>query len=185
MKSILEYIQEKLNMIEPSIPIIEMATIDKTVKVSKNTYRIALHGPAVGDRPYPHFHVYLANDVFPYKMFNIEISLIDLLCYDELNIVAIQDKERKINIKNRNKCNVCSTHVVHKCSWSGYRKLHDKIEDWLEEPCTGLPGNFQNNLEALIWSYDNESNEDMSLLEYINDHGKKVLPKYEKYFKSY
>ncbi len=27
MKSILEYIQEKLNIIEPSIPIVEMATI--------------------------------------------------------------------------------------------------------------------------------------------------------------
>lgn len=136
-----------------------MATIDKTVKVYKDTYRIALHGPVVGDRPYPHFHIYLANDIFPYNRFNIEISLIDLLCYDELNI------------KNRNRC-----------SWSGYKKLHDRIEDWLEEPCTGLPGNFQNNLEALIWSYDNESNDGNSLLEYINDHGKKVLPKYEKYF---
>lgn len=136
-----------------------MATIDKTVKVYKDTYRIALHGQAVGDRPYPHFHIYLANDIFPYNRFNIEISLIDLLCYDELNI------------KNRNRC-----------SWSGYKKLHDRIEDWLEEPCTGLPGNFQNNLEALIWSYDNESNDGNSLLEYINDHGKKVLPKYEKYF---
>lgn len=157
--SIKKYLQEKLNIVEPSIPIIEMATIDKTVKVYKDTYRIALHGPAVGDRPYPHFHIYLANDIFPYNRFNIEISLIDLLCYDELNI------------KNRNRC-----------SWSGYKKLHDKIEDWLEEPCTGLPGNFQNNLEALIWSYDNESNDGNSLLEYINDHGKKVLPKYEKYF---
>ena len=93
-----------------------------------------------------------------------------MLCYDELNIVAIQDKEKKINIKN-------------KCSWSGYRKLHDRIEDWLEEPCTGLPGNFKNNLEALIWSYDNESNDGMSLLEYINGHGNKVLPKYENYFR--
>ena len=106
MKSILEYIQEKLNIIEPSIPIVEMATIDKTVKVSTNTYRIALHGPAVGDRPCPHFHIYLANDVYPYKRFNIEISLIDLLCYDELNIVAIQDKEKKINIKTRVRDNI-------------------------------------------------------------------------------
>lgn len=157
--NIKKYLQEKLNIVEPSIPIIEMATIDKTVKVYKDTYRIALHGPAVVDRPYPHFHIYLANDIFPYNRFNIEISLIDLLCYDELNI------------KNRNRC-----------SWSGYKKLHDRIEDWLEEPCTGLPGNFQNNLEALIWSYDNESNDGNSLLEYINYHGKKVLPKYEKYF---
>lgn len=157
--SIKKYLQEKLNIVESSITIIEMATIDKTVKVYKDTYRIALHCPVVGDRPYPHFHIYLANDIFPYNRFNIEISLIDLLCYDELNI------------KNRNRC-----------SWSGYKKLHDRIEDWLEEPCTGLPGNFQNNLEALIWSYDNESNDGNSLLEYINDHGKKVLPKYEKYF---
>lgn len=104
--SIKKYLQEKLNIVEPSIPIIEMATIDNTVKVYKDTYRVALHGPAVGDRPYPHFHIYLANDIFPYNRFNIEISLIDLLCYDELNI------------KNRNRC-----------SWSGYKKLHDRIED--------------------------------------------------------
>ena len=45
--SIKKYLQEKLNIVEPSIPIIEMATIDKTVKVYKDTYRIALHGPAV------------------------------------------------------------------------------------------------------------------------------------------
>lgn len=174
MKSILEYIQEKLGIIEPSIQIVEMATIDKKVKVGKDTYRIALHGPVVGDRPYPHFHIYLANDMFPYKKFNIEVSLVDLLCYDELNIVAMQDKEKGTNIKNRDKC-----------SWLGYRKLHNKIEDWLEEPCTGIPGRFANNLEALIWSYDNESNQGLSLLDYIKDQGKKVLPKYKKYFENY
>lgn len=173
MKSILEYIQEKLGIVEPSIQIVEMATIDKKVKVGKDTYRVALHGPAVGDRPYPHFHIYLANDMFPYKKFNIEVSLVDLLCYDELNVVAIQDKEKGTNIKNRDKC-----------SWLGYRKLHNTIEDWLEKPCTGLPGRFANNLEALIWSYDNESNQGLSLLEYIKDQGKKVLPKYKKYFEN-
>lgn len=173
MKSILEYIQEKLGIVEPSMQIVEMATIDKKVKVGKDTYRIALHGPAVGDRPYPHFHIYLANDMFPYKKFNIEVSLVDLLCYDELNIVGIQDKEKGTNIKNRDKC-----------SWLGYRKLHNTIEDWLEKPCTGLPGRFANNLEALIWSYDNESNQGLSLLEYIKDQGKKVLPKYKKYFEN-
>lgn len=173
MKSILEYIQEKLGIVEPSMQIVEMATVDKKVKVGKDTYRIALHGPAVGDRPYPHFHIYLANDMFPYKKFNIEVSLVDLLCYDELNVVAIQDKEKGTNIKNRDKC-----------SWLGYRKLHNTIEDWLEKPCTGLPGRFANNLEALIWSYDNESNQGLSLLEYIKDQGKKVLPKYKKYFEN-
>lgn len=173
MKYVLEYIQEKLGITEPSMQIVEMATVDKKVKVGKDTYRIALHGPAVGDRPYPHFHIYLANDMFPYKKFNIEVSLVDLLCYDELNIVGIQDKEKGTNIKNRDKC-----------SWLGYRKLHNTIEDWLEKPCTGLPGRFANNLEALIWSYDNESNQGLSLLEYIKDQGKKVLPKYKKYFEN-
>lgn len=172
MESVVEYIKEKLGTIESSIPIVEMATIDKTINVSNNTYRIALHGPAVGDRSYPHFHIYLTNDIFPYDKFNIEVSLVDLLCYGELNIVKLQDKDKNINIKNRNKC-----------SWSGYRKLHDRIENWLEEPCTGLPGNFENNLEALIWSYDNESNENMTLLNYIKDQGKEVLTKYQKYFK--
>ena len=176
MKSLIEYIQEKLGIIDPDMPIMEMSTIDKKAKLGKSFYRIALHGPAVGDRPYPHIHIYDPKDKFPYKNFNFEISLIDLLCYDELNLICQQDKQNDINIKNRKNC-----------SWNGYRKMRDDFEDWLSEPCIGIPGNFKDNLDALIWSYNNEApdNDDRNpLLDYIKDQGKKVLPKYQKYFKS-
>ena len=46
---------------------------------------------------------------------------------------------------------------------------------------------IQDNLDALIWSYNNEapdSDDRNPLLDYIKDQGKKVLPKYQKYFKN-
>lgn len=39
-----------INLMMPSEVIFEMTTIDKHVKFSKNTYKIALHGPAKCDR---------------------------------------------------------------------------------------------------------------------------------------
>lgn len=94
-------------------PVLEMATISKKLKVGNTTYKVAVHGPASKD---------------PYKEFNFEISLVDLLCYDELNLVTMIDKEKHLNITNRNKC-----------SWKGYRGLHDEFEDWLERP-SEFPG---------------------------------------------
>ncbi len=152
-------------------PVLEMATISKKLKVGNTTYKVAVHGPASKDRPYPHIHIYKKDDVYPYKEFNFEISLVDLLCYDELNLVTMIDKEKHLNITNRNKC-----------SWKGYRGLHDEFEDWLERP-SEFPGDFNNNLEAIVWNYDNESNEDDALLNYIKDHGKKVNNKHKIYFK--
>lgn len=68
-----------------------MAFATNDVKLGKNHYRIALHGVAAGDRPYPHIHIYLENDHYPWKKFNFEISLVDLICDDELNLVCQQD----------------------------------------------------------------------------------------------
>lgn len=49
-----------------------------------------------------------------------------------------------------------------------------------------MPGEFIDNLDALIWSYNNESpynpDFDNPLHEYIKNQGKKVLAKYLKYF---
>lgn len=173
MKKIIEFLQEKIGMTVPSIPVMEMATVDRKVKVGNDTYRVALHGPAVGDRPTPHFHIYLSDDCYPYNKFNIEVSLVDLLCYGELTIVSMRDKSKGVDKRNK-----------MKCSWEGYRKLHNKIEDWLTAPCVGMRGDFIDNLDAIIWTYDNESNDGHSLLDYIQDHGKKVLPTYQKYFAS-
>lgn len=175
MKNILVYIQEKLGILEPDIPVMEMSTIDKKASLGKSYYRIALHGPAVGDRSYPHIHIYDSKDVFPYKKFNFEVSLVDLLCYDELNLVCMQDKSTGINIKNKTKC-----------SWNGYHKLRDDFEDWLVSPYTGMRGDFKDNLDAIIWTYNNESpdNGKNPLLEYIENQGKTVLDKYKSYFEN-
>ncbi len=172
MKNILVYIQEKLGIIDPDMPIMEMSTIVKAVKWDKKFYRVALHGPAVGDRPYPHIHIYDSKDTYPYKKFNFEISLVDILCYDEINLICQQDKENGIDRRNRNKC-----------SWVGYRKIRDSFEDWLFEKPIKV-GNYKDNLEVIINDYNEESplGDKNPLLECIKDHGKKVLPKYLKYF---
>lgn len=155
---------------EQCVPVFEMATISKNVKMGGEHYRIAVHGPASKDRPYPHIHIYKAADKFPFPNFNFEISLVDLLCYDELNLVTMIDKDNGVYIKNKNKC-----------SWTGYRKLHYDFEDWLEAK-SDRKGDFKNNLDAIIWNYDNEASEDNALLNYIEDRGKKILPKYQEYF---
>lgn len=174
MKSIIEYIQQKLGIVDISSPILEMSTICKYIKWGKYNYRIAIHGPSSKDRPYPHIHIYLANDTYPYKQFNFEVSLIDILCYDEFNLVCQQDKSKNLNIKNKSKC-----------SWEGYRAVRDGFEQWLFSK-SDMPGEFIDNLDALIWSYNNESpynpDFDNPLHEYIKNQGKKVLPKYLKYF---
>lgn len=155
---------------ERSVPVLEMATISKQLRAGNTTYKVAVHGPSSKDRDYPHIHIYKSNDTYPYREFNFEISLIDLLCYDELNLVAMVDKDNKIHIKHRNKCH-----------WAGYRDLRDEFEDWLGRP-SDFPGNFNNNLEAIVWAYDNESNDKDALVNYIKDHGKKVNEKYKRCF---
>lgn len=167
-----ERLQEHLDIIDKDVPINEMATIVKAINWGGHFYRVAIHGPNTADRPYPHIHIYDSRDTFPYKKFNFEISLIDILCYDEINLICQQDKSNKINRKNKAKCN-----------WNGYRKIRDGFEDWLfDKPSRA--GNFNDNLEAIIHNYNEEAplGDEDSLLNYIKDQGKKVLPKYKKYF---
>ena len=77
MKSLQNYIEDYQEQY-----ITEMATIAKSVKLGKDSYRIAIHGASSKDREYPHIHIYLANDN-SLKKFNFEISLVDILCNDE------------------------------------------------------------------------------------------------------
>lgn len=153
--------------------LIEMATIAKDKKWGNEHYRIAVHGVDSGDRANPHIHIYYENDTKPYNKFNFEISLIDILCYDEINLIYQRDKSRGKLISNKNKC-----------SWEGYRKLYNEFEDWLYSNNVDLRGDYIDNLDALIWNYNQESegHEKNHILKYILDHGQKVLDKYKKYF---
>lgn len=172
MKTIKEFIDSLLMF--PEKKVYEMATIGKPV-LNKEKRIVAIHGVNSGDRPYPHIHIYLASDKFPYNEFNFEISLIDILCKDEINLVRMRDKKTRKLINNKDKC-----------SWEGYSKLRDDFEDWLFGVST-FPGDFIDNIDAIIWNYNNESEyakEQNALLGYIRSQGMKVLENYKKYFNS-
>lgn len=162
MKNLKEYIEQYIT---------EMATIAKSVKLGKNSYRVAIHGTSSKDRDYPHIHIYLANDNSLQK-FNFEVSLVDILCNDEINLIVQIDKENGIHRMHRDKC-----------SWEGYRKLYNDFEDWLYDTHVNVPGEWLNNLDAIIWFCNNESPGDNYVKEYIESRGKKILKKYEKYFR--
>lgn len=159
-------------MFWPSENVFEMATISKNEKWGNEHYKIAVHGTLSGDRLNPHVHIYLTNDNRPYNKFNFEISLIDLLCHDEINLIYQRDVSKHKLITNRNKC-----------TWEGYRLIYNKFSDWIFEP-TKTPGDFINNLDAIIYWYnvESEGKDDNYILKYISEHGMKVLDKYKKYF---
>lgn len=166
---LLEYIKYYLR--EEQIE--EMATIARGISLDKNRlYKIAIHGPSSKDREYPHIHIYDAKDT-SLKQFNFEISIVDILCSDELVLITQVDKSRRLHKMNRNSC-----------SWEGYRKLKVAFEDWLYSSEVTFPGEFKDNLDAILWSYVNESpcNTMNSLLDYISSRGKKILPKFKEYF---
>lgn len=169
MKDLVYLIKEDLGL-PCGMQVNEMAFATNDVKLGRDHYRVALHGVAAGDRPYPHVHIYKKDDHYPWKKFNFEISLVDLVCNDELNLVCQQDRNNRIDRRNR-----------MKCSWTGYRDLRDDFEDWLEDKCT-KPGAFINNLHFLIYAYNEENNEKDSLQSYIKSKGKSILSKYKKYF---
>ena len=66
--------------------LLEMVTFGR-INDGKDMYKIVIHGPASNDRPMPHIHIYLNNDVFPYSQFNFEISIVDIVCKDEINLI--------------------------------------------------------------------------------------------------
>lgn len=167
-----EYIQDLLNKEDNML--LEMATIQHNVPLGKDNYTIAIHGPSSKDRDNPHIHIYLTKDN-SLKQFNFEISLVDLLTTGELVLIRQIDRtgKKKIDIKNRDKC-----------SWDSYNKIKYDFEDWLEEKHKKLPQVFKDNLDSIIWNYNNEweKKSDNYLLQYIKDKNKTILPEYNKYF---
>ena len=170
MKSFKEYAEEQFN---PEWDyVVEMATIGHPV-LDKKERLIMVHGTNAGDRQIPHVHICLNDDVRPFNKFNFEIALDEILCYDELNLIRMSDKNNGIDKKNRSLC-----------SWNGYNKLKNEFEDWLYQK-SNKRGEFIDNLDALIYFYNEEStntHQQNPLLKYIQDHGMKVLYKYKKYF---
>lgn len=157
----------------PSEKIYEMATISKNEMWGNEHYKIAVHGPESSDRPNPHIHIYLANDHLPYNKFNFEISLTDILCNDEINLIYQRDVKTHKLITHRDKC-----------TWIGYRKIKENFEEWLYSNKVKFPGEYIDNLDAIIWNYNNENDYRIQnpLLQYISEHGLKILNKYKKYF---
>lgn len=172
MLSLVEYVQNLLNKEE--MELLEMATIQHNVPLGKDRYSIAIHGPSSKDRENPHIHIYLTGDN-SLKKFNFEISLVDLLTTGEPILIRQTDKtgKKKIDIKNRDKC-----------SWDLYSKIKYDFEDWLEAKHKKLPQTFKDNLDSIIWNYNNEWEKklDNYLLQYIQNHNKTILPEYHKYF---
>lgn len=157
--------------------LLEMATFGR-INDGKDMYKIAIHGPASNDRPMPHIHIYLNNDVFPYSQFNFEVSLVDLVCNDEINLIAQIDRKNNIIRTNRSEC-----------SWEGYRDLYKTFQSFLrQQPMKkGYRNIAQNNLQVAIMEWDNENNDNMedneSLMKnFIESKGFKILPKYLPYF---
>ena len=148
--------------------IVEMVTISYNLKFGEDKFKVAIHGPSYGDRENPHIHIYLDNGKMPYNKFNFEISLVDILCYDEMNLIYQRDTRNVIKRTNRNKC-----------SWDGYFKLKEDFEDWLFSK-SSKRGDFKDNLDAIIYFY-NEENRNKTLWDYIEEHGLKVLDKYKHY----
>lgn len=148
--------------------IVEMVIIGYGLKFGKDRFKVAIHGSSYGDRENPHIHICLENDKMPFNKFNFELSLVDILCYDEINLIYQRDAKNGIKRTNRNKC-----------SLDGYFKLKEDFEDWLFSK-SSKRGDFKDNLDAIIYFY-NEENHNKTLWEYIEEHGLKVLDKYKKY----
>lgn len=170
MISIVQYIKERLFDYPDNRHIYEMATIGEDVIMNKQHKSIQIHGSNSGDREYPHIHVYNYNDKVG---FNFEISLVDLLAYDDLIIIKMVDKKNHIKKTNRSKC-----------SWDGYSKLKYDFEDWLVDKCE-ISGDYKNNLDAIVYWYNRESYKERGenpILKYLADRGLKLNDKYKYLF---
>ena len=98
MKTLREYINNILWGNDPII--VEMATLGRST-FNNVRYHIAIHGPLAGDRETPYVHIYLNDDVRPYNKFNFEVSLIDILCKDEIDLIKMRDEKRNVRHNNR------------------------------------------------------------------------------------
>lgn len=143
-------------------------------------YRIAVHGSSLNDFEEPHFHIYLDTEEgldYLNPPFNFEISLMDFLSKDELNLLSQIDKERDVR------------HMMDGCSWEGYEELReDLIYFFNNRHVSKRISCFRDNLDFLIHIW-NEQHDFMyeqkginPLKEYFTNHNIPILDKYKIYF---
>jgi len=159
--------------------LLEMATCG-VEHWGKNQYKIAVHGAATKDRPIPHIHIYMDKDVYPYTKFNFEISFIDLICKNEINLIHQIDRAKNLKKTNRTSC-----------SWTGYGDILTGFRKFLFEPYknSGFE-NFSDNLEHIIYEWNKETdylkteNGGNPLKDYLDEHGLTIHANYVKYFEN-
>lgn len=159
----------------------EMATFGHG-KWGRLNYKVAVHGASTNDRPNPHIHIYYENETNPvHPQFNFEISLVDILTKDEINLIYQLD--RKNNVKKTNRTET---------SWTGYSDLYEGFQKFLfDRPVSKSrrSGQFIDNLDRAIHEWNRETDQNgyenlnkNPLMEYISNKGLTVLAKYQKYF---
>lgn len=174
-----ETLNEKTSMEENFDMLYEMATCG-VEKWGDDTYKIAVHGASTKDRLTPHIHIYLNKDQNPYKLFNFEISFVDLVCSDK--IIPIYQLDRQNNFKRTNR---------RECTWVGYKDIIDGLKLFLSQPSQSKFGNFSTNLERVIYEWNRETdfvktnNGGNPLKEYLDSHGLVPHPKYKHLFEDY
>lgn len=153
-----------------------------TVEWNGAVFKIAVHGKLLNDYSAPHLHIYYADETnLVNPQFNFEISLVDILTKDEINLIYQFD--RRNNIKKTNRTET---------SWNGYSDFYKGFQKFLfERPClkSKRSGQFIDNLDRAIHEWNRETDQNgyenldkNPLLEYISDKGLSVLSKYQKYF---
>ena len=160
-----------------SVPILEMATIKKDNFWNGEHFRVAVHGPTKNtlntpkDRPTPHIHIYLTRDVYPYNLFNFEISLVDIFAKGEYNLLKQKDNQTIHKFKG--------VKEGLECSWIGYGDILDGLKSLLSTKVNVEKNNVicVDNLQYCIETYNEESNvmTENPFLDYIQEHHKEYL----------
>ena len=147
-------------------------------KWGDRTYLIAVSGASSKDRPVPHVHVFLNGDDSAYCQFLFEISIEDIVCKDEINLIYQVDMNH--HVKNTDR---------QDCSWAGYEDIYEGFRKYLFTPIMSTEhALFADNLQRIIYEWNRETDFCKTeqggnpLKEYLDRKGSKVLPKYMSFF---
>ena len=134
-------------------------------------YRIAVHDPVSQVEDSPCIHIYLLSDI-NHDKFDFVVSLVDILCKDEVNLIRQTDVAKNVIRTNE-----------YECSWEGYESLYEGLKTFLSDKSTIRPyASCENGLHASIAAYNAESNSrGNALKDFLDKQGLIVLPRYAKY----
>ena len=116
--------------------------------------------------------------IYPYSEFDFEISLIDLICEDEIRLTYQLDKQKKLERT-----------IKDECSWQGYEYILNGVRSFLSQPNNNSRYNdFADNLERVIFEWNKgtdfikTSNGGNPLKEYLQSNNLTPHSKYERCF---